>query len=419
MATTSDARSRFAVEVVERLQRAGHQALWAGGCVRDLLLGLDPTDFDVATDAPPDRVMRLFPRTVPVGLSFGVVRVLGPRGAGEVEVATFRSDGAYVDGRRPESVTFGSPEVDASRRDFTINGMFLDPITDQVFDFVGGRADLRARVLRAIGDPAARFTEDKLRLVRAVRFAARFGLSIDPATRAALVAMADQVRVVAAERIAQELRKMLTHRTRPQAVELARDAGLLKIIAPPIAALDEPPGTLWDETVRVLDYLPEGPTFPLAFAALLRHLGPLAVDELGRDLRLANHERERTSWLVAHQRALLDAGRMRHAALKRLLVEPGIDELLALHRAIALATVGDESHVDFCEWYRREGPAGPLDPAPLITGADLKAEGLSPGPAFKALLEKVRDSQLDGEVHSKDDALALARRLLAREVPRP
>src|SRR5829696_9146494 len=209
--TIQDPRREFATDIVGRLRREGFRALWAGGCVRDLLLGQDPADYDVATDATPEQVMAIFGhRTVPVGVSFGVVRVRHPRG-GEVEVATFRSDGAYVNGRYPESVVFSSPEQDAARRDFTINGMFYDPFAEQVIDYVGGRADLEARILRAIGDPWARFREDKLRLLRAVRFAARFRLTIDPATRAALRAMAGQIVVVAAERIAQELRRMLVH----------------------------------------------------------------------------------------------------------------------------------------------------------------------------------------------------------------
>ena len=214
MSAADGARRAFAFEVVDRLQRAGHRALWAGGCVRDLLMDREPSDYDVATDATPDRVMGLFRRTIPVGVSFGVVRVLGPREAGAVEVATFRSDGRYDDGRRPQSVTFGTPEADARRRDFTINGMFLDPVRDEILDLVGGKKDLEARVLRAIGDPIERFAEDKLRLLRAVRFAARLGFELEQSTKAAIASMAGEVRVVSAERIAEELRKMLVHPSR-------------------------------------------------------------------------------------------------------------------------------------------------------------------------------------------------------------
>lgn len=436
----TDARRLFALDVVARLRREGFRALWAGGCVRDLLLGLAPSDYDVATDARPEQVMRLFRRTIPVGASFGVVRVLGPRAAGEVEVATFRSDGAYVDGRHPESVTFSTPEADASRRDFTINGMFFDPLADAVIDFVGGRRDLEDRVLRAIGDPAERFAEDKLRLLRAVRFAARFGLRVDPATRAAVEAMAPQIRVVAAERVAQELRKMLVHPGRAVAMGLALEVGLVEAVLPPLLAMrglpqDKPVlpgGDLWDHTMLVLERLPPEPSFPLAFAALLHDVGKPATqglkdgrmsfhnheavgrriaDELCRSLKLSNFERDRVCWLVESHQALGEAKALRESRLKRLLAAPGIEELLALHRADALASTGDAGHVDYCEWYLRNQPQGPIDPPPLVTGHDLqKRLGLTPGPHFKALLDLAREAQLDRVVHSKAEALEWVRR---------
>lgn len=399
----NDKRREFAVEVASRLRAAGHQALWAGGCVRDLILGLTPSDYDVATDATPERVMALFRRTVPVGVSFGVVRVLGPREAGEVEVATFRSDGAYVDGRRPESVTFSSPEEDAARRDFTINGMFLDPLTDEVIDFVGGRADLDARVLRAIGDPSARFEEDKLRLIRAVRFAARFNMAIDPATRSAIERMAPQVCTVSAERIAQELRRMLVHPSRAKAMALASEVALASAVLPEVAPID-------DRTLRALDCLPDEPSFTLSFATLLGDVGGRVAGQVARRLKLSNEERERIAWLVEHREALASARTSRAAALKRLLARPGIIELLALHRARALATAGDLDHVAYCEHYLRDEPHGPIDPPPLVTGADLIALGLRPGPEFAAILEATRDAQLDGEMASKPEAIALIRR---------
>src|SRR4051812_33168088 len=235
--TIHDPGREFATDIVGKLRGEGFQALWAGGCVRDLLLGQTPADYDVPTDATPEQVMAIFRhRTIPVGASFGVVRVRHPRGS-EVEVATFRSDGAYVNGRHPESVVFSSPEQDAARRDFTINGMFLDPFSDQVIDYVGGRADLDSGILRAIGDPRARFREDKLRLLRAVRFAARFRLTIDPATRAALREMAAEIVVVAAERIAQELRRMLVHESRSTAVDQMLETGLAAAVLPPLVPM--------------------------------------------------------------------------------------------------------------------------------------------------------------------------------------
>ncbi|HWE35110.1 MAG TPA: CCA tRNA nucleotidyltransferase [Isosphaeraceae bacterium] len=437
-----DDRRQFAIDVVRRLRGAGFEALWAGGCVRDLIAGREPSDFDVATDATPERVMALFRRTVPVGVSFGVVRVLGPEGAGEVEVATFRSDGEYHDGRRPESVRFGTPREDAARRDFTINGMFLDPISGAVIDFVGGRDDLQAGVLRAIGDPAERFAEDKLRLLRAVRFAARFDLTIEPPTRAALVAMAEQVRVVAAERIADELRKMLVHPSRARALDLALEVGLVAALWPELAAMKglfqgkpaQPRGDLWDHTLLVLENLPPAPSFPLALAALLHdvgkprtrglhdgratfynheQVGARIADRIARDLRLSNADRRRVVWLVEHHQYLGEARKMREAKLKRILSTPGIDDLLALHRADALATDGDTAEVDYCEWFRRDQPTGPLDPPPLVTGHDLQRHGLTPGPRFAVILDAVREAQLDRLVSSKRDALDWIDRELA------
>jgi len=446
--TDAEACLEFAEEVVLRLRQAGFQALWAGGCVRDILLGLEPADYDVATDATPEQVMRSLPyRSLTIGVSFGVVRVRSPRKHGlEVEVATFRSDLAYVDGRRPTGVVFSSPELDAARRDFTINGMFMDPEGRRVIDYVGGRADLDARVLRAIGDPSARFQEDKLRLLRAVRFASRFDLRIEPATLTALQEMAAEVVVVSPERIAQELRRMLVHRNRALAMDMAMDFGLIAAVLPQLAQIKglfqgkpmQPDGDLWDHTLRVLDLLPDKPSFTLALAALLHDVGkPFArstqdgrdrfddeekvgariADELCRRLKLSNAERERVVWLVAHHRCLGQAPKLRESKLKRVLAEPGIDELLALHRADALASTGEAKHVDFCEEYLRTEPSGPINPPPLLTGHDLMQHGLTPGARFATILERVRDAQLDGRIASKRDALEWIDRERIAEVP--
>ena len=441
---TSEARRAFATDVVARLQEAGFRSLWAGGCVRDLILGLEPNDFDVATSATPERVMGLFRRTVPVGVSFGVVRVLGPGDVGEVEVATFRSDGEYLDGRRPQTVHFGDARDDAGRRDFTINGMFLDPSTGEILDYVGGRADLNAGILRAIGEPEARFAEDKLRLLRAVRFAARFGMTIEANTLASLRSMAEQIRVVSAERIAQELRRMLVHPSRSRAMGLAMDVGLIAAILPPLVRTKglfqgkpvQPQGDLWEHFLLVLDLLPADPSFPLAFAALLHDVGKpetrglrngrttfhnheqvgrAIADRICRDLKLANAERERVTWLVEYHQYLGEATRLREAKLKRILAEPGIEELLALHRADALASTGDASHVDYCENYLREQPAGPINPPPLLNGHDLARHGLKSGPQTKVQLEMVREAQLDRLIHSKKEALEWLDRQLAEQ----
>jgi poly(A) polymerase len=447
----SETRRRFALEVVRKLQDAGQVALWAGGCVRDLLLGQMPADYDVATGATPERVMEILPyRAVPVGISFGVVRVLAPRHPGiEVEIATFRSDGAYVDGRRPESVVFSSPELDASRRDFTINGMFWDPVAERLIDYVGGREDLERRVLRAIGDPSARFREDKLRLLRAVRMAARFGLAIEPATGSAIRAMAHEVVAVSSERIAQELRRMLVHPSRVRAMELALELRVLSAVIPQAVRMRglfqgkpmQPEGDLWDHTMLVLSLLPPEPTFTLALAALLHDVGkPVTrsfqngrygfhnheqvgsgiAEQVARWLKLSNFERERVTWLVKYHQYLGEATRLREAKLKRILAEPGIGELLALHRADAMATTGDASQVDYCEAYLRDQPTGPINPPPLLTGHDLTRHGLKAGPQFKVLLDRVREAQLDGLIHSKREALEwMDRELRADEGPAP
>ncbi len=440
----AQARRDFALEVVLRLRRAGFQALWAGGCVRDLLLGLVPVDYDVATDATPEQVMLSLPfRAITVGISFGVVRIRHPRMHGiEVEVATFRSDIAYVDGRRPAAVVFSSPQLDAARRDFTINGMFMDPESSQVIDYVGGLDDLRNQVLRAIGDPAERFREDKLRLLRAIRFAARFNLEIEPNTWQSLRAMAGEVVVVSSERIAQELRRMLVHVNRAQAMNMALEAGLVAAILPPLVDMRglfqgkpvQPEGDLWDHTMLVLRLLPVRPSFTLAFAALVHdvgkpftranhhgrtsfhshdQVGSRIADRLCRTLRLSNVERERITWLVAFHQYLGEAKKLREAKLKRVLAQPGIDELLALHRADALASTGDTEHVDYCAYYLENQPAGPINPPPLLTGHDLVRHGLEPGVHFSVILETIREAQLEGKLQSKREALDWVDRYMA------
>ena len=434
--TDSESCREFALDVVKRLQRAGYTALWAGGCVRDLILGQTPADYDVATNATPDQVMAALPyRALTVGISFGVVRVRHPRASGvEVEIATFRSDGAYVDGRRPESVVFSSPELDAARRDFTINGMFLDPLTGEVIDYVGGQADLKNHVLRAIGEPEARLREDRLRVLRAIRLAARFQFQIEPATRAALRVMSGSVESVSKERIAQELRRMLVHESRAQAMKLALDVGLVAAILPDLLLMKgmfqgkpiQPEGDLWAHAMLVLTLLPSDPNFTLAFAALLHDVGKPRTrqyheggysfhhhekvgarisDKLCRDLKLSNVEREQITWLVEFHQYLGEAKKLRESKLKRMLAEPGIEDLLALHRADALASTGNTEHVDYCEYYLKIEPAGPINPPPLITGHDLVRLGLQPGAHFATILEQVREAQLEGQIQSKRAAL--------------
>jgi poly(A) polymerase len=435
----------FAVQVVRRLRDAGHQALWAGGCVRDELLGRVPKDYDVATDATPDQVRRLFRPTIPVGAAFGVIVVLGPRtpaGRPQVEVATFRSDVSYSDGRRPDRVVFSSPREDAERRDFTINGMFFDPVEDRLIDYVGGQADLQAGVLRAIGDPAKRFTEDKLRMLRGVRLATRFGLTIEPATATAIRAMAGQITVVSAERIADELRKLLVDPRRAHGVNLMDDLGLVEPILPGLLAMKglpqgppaAPTGDLWDHVIAVLDRLGPGVSFPLALAALLHdvgkprvvartadrytfyhheHVGRRIASEICLRLKLSNEERERVEWLVERHQYLADAPQMRPAKLKPILIHPGIEELLRLHEADALASGHSLDHVTYCRRLLAEWTPADLNPPPLLTGDDLKQMGVAQGPIYKRLLDAVREAQLDGTITTKEEAIGLVKRLLA------
>jgi poly(A) polymerase len=435
----------FAVDVVKRLREAGYQALWAGGCVRDELLGLPPKDYDVASDARPEEVRRLFRRTIAVGASFGVVEVLGPRRQGKplkIQVATFRSDVSYSDGRHPDAVVFSGPREDALRRDFTINGMFKDPLTGDIIDYVGGQDDLRAKVLRAIGDPSQRFDEDKLRMLRAVRIGTRFDLAIDAATAEAIRTMAPQMGVVSAERIADELHKLLTDRQRARGLGLLFDLGLAAVILPEVVPMKDlpqgppsaPTGDLWEHTLKVLDLLGPEVSFTLAFAALLHdvgkprtvgrtpdrytfyyheHVGKRLAGEICLRLRLSNEERERIEWLVEKHQFLCDARQMRMSKLKTTLAHPGIRELLVLHRADALASGKSIDHVEFCEQRLREWSPADLNPSPLLTGNDLMELGLEPGPLFKQLLDPVREAQLDGTIRTKQEAVDLVEKLLA------
>ena len=416
---TQSPQREFAVDVVRRLRDAGFEALWAGGCVRDLLLDRKPGDYDVATNATPDEVRKVFgkKRTLAVGASFGVIVVLGPPAAGQIEVATFRTEGTYADGRRPDSVTFSTPEEDAQRRDFTINGMFFDPIAEEIHDFVGGESDLRARVLRAIGDPHERMTEDKLRLLRAIRFAATLDFQIEPTTLAAVSEMADQITVVSAERIAHELKRMLVDNNRRVAMELAAQTGLLRVIVPQLAPVLEDLGQ-WRQTLGMLDTLACN-EFATAFAALLDPLR--AIDEVQasenarricRGLKLSNAETDATVWLIESQTSLSEASSLSLAQLKRRLAVPLVNELLAMMTARVKVTNTGQQNLKFCKNYLRNTPAAEINPPPLVTGDDLIKSGLKPGKAFKQILDEVRDAQLNGDISHPDQALKLAQSLV-------
>jgi tRNA nucleotidyltransferase/poly(A) polymerase len=417
-----DRQREFALDVLARLRQGGYEAYWAGGCVRDCLLGRQPKDYDVATNATPAEILALFAgrRTLEIGAAFGVVAVVGPKPAGMVEVTTFRHDADYSDGRRPDAIEFTSAAEDAKRRDFTINGLFYDPLEAEperrVIDFIGGVADLRRKIIRAIGDPRARFGEDKLRLLRAVRMAAAFEFALEEATQAAIAEFAPSVTAVSPERIAQELRLMLVDAHRARAARLLRETGLLAAVFPEAAgesAGDEP----WLRTLSMFERL-NAPSFPLALATLLSAAAPADsragrwTESICRRWRLSNKETERTCWLVEHRASLVSACSIPWPRLQRLLICEGIDELIALHEAEALARGGDVEHVLKCRELLRL-PADELNPPPLVTGDDLIRHGIASGKQFKPLLEELRDAQLERRVSDKPAALALADRLLA------
>ena len=430
-----------ATSVVRHLRNHGHVAYFAGGCVRDALLGFPPKDIDVATDARPEEVQRIFARTVPVGAKFGVIRVL--ENEWEFEVATFRSDGAYLDGRRPDTVTFSSPEEDARRRDFTINGMFYDPVADTVVDYVEGRKDLERKLIRAIGEARLRFGEDRLRMLRAIRFAATLDFQIDPETWDALRADADQIKVVSPERIRDELMKILADPHRLRGFDLLDASGLLEQILPEVSALkgcQQPPqfhpeGDVFVHTRKMLELLPPDASPLLAVMVLLHDIGKPPTqtcdpaegrirfnghDEVGAAMSVAVMERLRFSsaeieavvGAVRSHMMFKDVPKMRPARLRRFMAKDNFDLELELHRVDCLSSHGDLENFEFLVQKEKEFENEPLIPPPLVNGHDLIALGLSPGPRFGEILERVQTAQLEGEIHSREEALALVRRLV-------
>ncbi len=416
----------FAISIVKKLHDAGYQALWAGGCVRDQWLGRQPKDYDVATNATPDQIRELFgsQRTLAIGAAFGVITVLGGKQAGQVEIATFRRDAAYSDGRHPDQVTFSSAEEDAQRRDFTINGLFHDPLTGQDIDYVNGRDDLRRKMIRAIGNPHERLAEDKLRMLRAVRFAATFDFAIEDEMFSALLEHASELTVVSAERITEEMRRMLVHPSRQTAVELLSVTGLLAVVLPEVAEFARHEGhpyqsQHWKMTLRILAAV-DKPTFAVAFAILLRGLDQDADADLAnicRRWRLSNEESSGVLSCLQHETLLRGAHRLKWPRVQRVLTSNRIDELLTY--VAAISEVLDDAAVGlaFC----RDKLALPTEqwiPEPLVTGDDLKAAGMLPGPGFRRILDDLRDAQLVGRLVDKAQALAEAKRLWnSRESP--
>jgi len=427
----------FATTIVEKLRQRGFHAYLVGGCVRDLLLGHEPKDYDVATNATPEQVMEIFPETYAVGAQFGVVLVPGPQG--DVEVATFRSDIGYSDGRHPDEVRFSTdPREDVARRDFTVNGMLLDPVSNEVLDFVGGRRDLEAKIIRTIGDPKQRFAEDKLRMLRAVRFAARFGYTIEPTTFAAIEELADEIQVVSRERVRDELTRMLTEGRARRAFLLLDESGLLPEVVPEISAMkgvEQPPqfhpeGDVFVHTLLLLENLPVPCSPALAWGALLHDVGKPATfrvaperirfdghvevgvkmaQEICRRLRFSTDVTEQVLALIDNHMRFGHATRMKESTLKKFLRMPHFDEHMALHRADCLASHGDLSTYEFAQKKLAAIPAEKMRPSPLVSGDDLIAAGYAPGPRFREILNAVEDAQLEGRLPSRDAALAFVK----------
>jgi poly(A) polymerase len=429
-------KEQKALGIVRRLVEAGFRAVYAGGCVRDRILGVEPKDFDVATDARPEVVQEMFERTVAVGAKFGVIGVLD--GDDLFEVATFRADAPYLDGRRPSAVRFGTLEHDAIRRDFTIGGMFYDPIAERLIDLVGGMRDLRAGIIRAIGNPDERFEEDRLRILRAVRFAARFNFTIEPATWAAMLKSAPKIASTAAERIGEEIVMMMTEGGAARAIDLMMDSGLAKLLIPEVIEMRgcaqpenfHPEGDVYTHTLIGVAMLPAGCSETVAFGILLHDIakprcravtgdkvtfyghveqGAVMAEEILARLKRSRAVQERVAYLVKNHLKLCMAPRMRPATLKRMLGEDGFDELMQVAFMDAMASSSYLGFWNFCRNAMSTMTPAEIRPPRLIGGEDLKGLGFNPGPRFKQILKDVEDQQLDGILATRDDALEYVR----------
>jgi len=420
-----------AIFVVERLRQEGFEAFFAGGCVRDMLLNKPPQDYDIATSAKTEDIQRVFAETIPVGAQFGVILVLVD---GEpFEVASFRYDGPYLDGRRPSHVRYGSLEEDIRRRDFSINGMVYDPVEDRVIDLVEGRKDLERGLIRAIGDPQQRFDEDRLRMIRAVRFAASLKFTIEPSTFDAIKQLAATITQISWERIGEEVTRILTEGGARRGFELLDETRLLEVLLPEIAAMKgiqqsadfHPEGDVFTHTMLLLSHL-DGPSETLAYGCLLHDVakpvcarqeaqritfyghtekGAEMAEEILKRLKRGRAVWERVSYLTRNHLRHVQAPQMRLSTLKRFLREEGIDELLELARIDALSSNGDLQYYQFCKERLAELKVEEIRPAPLVRGDDLIAMGFKPGPVFADILRQVEDAQLGGEITSREEAL--------------
>src|SRR6266566_1490988 len=408
----------FAISILRTLHDQGYQAYLVGGCVRDLLLGREPADYDIATDATPEQVMRIFPQTYAVGAQFGVVLVPlaedpsvtsvvdqadanhGRHRGKTVEVATFRADIGYSDGRHPDQVRFSKdPRQDVQRRDFTINGLLLDPLKNEVLDFVGGRKDLDAGIIRAIGEPGLRFAEDKLRMLRAVRFTARFGYSIEPQTSAAIQKLAPQIHQVSRERVRDELTKMLTEGQARRAFLLLDETGLLHELLPEIEAMkgvEQPPQLrVAPDRIRFDGHV---------------DVGVKMAEEICRRLRFSNHDTDQILALVKNHMRFAHAMQMSEATFKKFVRMPRFEEHLELHRIDCESSHGDLTTYRFTREKIASMSPEAVRPRPLVSGDDLIAAGYAPGPRFKEILGTVEDKQLEGILHSGDEAMDFVRK---------
>jgi poly(A) polymerase len=430
---SSAAMQETAGSIAARLREHGHVAYFAGGCVRDMVRGLPPKDIDIATDARPEQVQEIFPRTYAVGAHFGVIVVL--ENDLQFEVATFRSDDAYLDGRRPTVVHFSSAEEDAKRRDFTVNGMFFDPAKDEVIDFVGGRDDLKAKLIRAIGDPAQRFAEDRLRLLRAVRFATVLEFEIEARTWNALVENAPGISQISAERIREELVRIFLSPRRLRGWDLLDQSGLLRAIIPEVDAMKgcaqppqfHPEGDVFQHTRLMLELLPEKVTVPLVFSVMLHDVGKpktATVDETSRirfnahdrigaemteeimeRLRFSRAEIDDTVEMVRQHMVFKDVPKMRVAKLKRFMARPTFEAELELHRVDCASSHAMLDNYDFLQRKKEEFANEPIIPPPLVRGDDLITMGMKPGPKFAEILEAVETRQLEGALKTREEAL--------------
>jgi poly(A) polymerase len=438
----------LANSICDTLIREGHQAFLVGGCVRDLLLGREPADYDIATDATPDRVISLFPDSVAVGAQFGVIIV--PLDGHHVEVATFRSDIGSADGRHPERVVFtASPEQDVQRRDFTINGLLMRHDSGRILDFIAGQSDLHAGIIRAIGEPERRFAEDKLRMLRAVRFSARFGFRIEAETFAAIRLHAHEIGQVSAERIREELTKLLTEGAARRGMELLVESGLVKHILPEVAAMqgvEQPPqyhpeGDVWTHTLLMLEGLPAGSSATLAWGVLLHDVGKpptfRPISETGdrirfnghvdvgvrmaevicERLRFSNQDSDQILALIANHMRFKDVSRMRASTLKRFIRLPRFDEHLSLHRLDCLSSHRQLDAYDFVRRTLEQTPVEEIRPAKLLTGNDLQNLGYQPGPLFSKILRSLEDAQLEGLVRSREEAIAFVTQHYGENTP--